>query len=181
VTPTEEFAEFVGASSARLRRAAFLMCGDWHMAEDLAQTTLVRLFVSWRRISRRGAAYSYAMRTLTNLYLADRRTRRAGELVTGNLPERAAEPPAPELRMVVLDALATLPPSARAVVVLRYWSDMSVAQVADLLGWSTSTVTSQSSRALARLRPLLGDIWDEPGTGDPPLDDRHEQRKARHG
>jgi RNA polymerase sigma-70 factor (sigma-E family) len=181
VTPTEEFCEFAGASSARLRRAAFLMCGDWHTAEDLAQSTLARLFVSWRRISRRGAAYSYAMRTLTNLYLADRRTKRAGELITDDLPERAAQPPAPELRMVVLDALATLPPNARAVVVLRYWADMSVEQVADLLGWPTGTVRSQSSRALAKLRPLLGDIWDEPEAIDRPLEDQPEKRNARHG
>lgn len=181
MTPTEEFAEFVGASSARLRRAAFLMCGDWHTAEDLAQTTLARLFVSWRRISRRGAAYSYALRTLTNLYLADRRTKRAGELVTGDLPERAAEPPGVETRLVVLDALGRLPPSARAVVVLRYWADMSVEQVADLLGWAPGTVRGQSSRALARLRPLLSDIWEEPDAAEPALGDRHEKRTAWHG
>lgn len=181
MTPTEEFAEFAGASSARLRRAAFLMCGDWHTAEDLAQATLARVFVSWRRISRRGAAYSYALRTLTNLYLADRRTKRARELVTSDLPERSAEPPAPELRMVVLDALATLPPSARAVVVLRYWADMSVEQVADLLGWSAGTVKSQSSRALARLRPLLGDIWDESAPAGRALEDKHEKRNLQHG
>jgi RNA polymerase sigma-70 factor (sigma-E family) len=181
VTPTEEFCEFAGASSARLRRAAFLMCGDWHTAEDLAQTTLARVFVSWRRISRRGAAYAYAMRTLTNLYLADRRTMRAGELVTNDLPERAAPQPAPELRLVVLDALATLPPKARAVVVLRYWTDLSVEQVADLLGWSTGTVKSRTSRALDKLRPLLGDIWDDPEVASRPMEDRPEQRKTRHG
>lgn len=181
MTPTEEFCEFAGASSARLRRAAFLMCGDWHTAEDLAQTTLAKVFVSWRRISRRGAAYAYAMRTLTNLYLADRRTMRAGELVTNALPERAAQQPAPELRLVVLDALATLPPKARAVVVLRYWTDLSVEQVADLLGWSTGTVKSRTSRALDKLRPLLDDIWEDPEVASRPLEDRPEQRKTRHG
>lgn len=174
MTPDEEFVEFAAAASARLRRTAFLLCGDWHTAEDLAQATLARLFVSWRRISRRDAAHSYALRTLTNLYLADRRKKRAGELVTGELPERPVEWAAPELRMVVLAALATLPPSARAVVVLRYWADMSVDQVADLLGCSPGTVKSQSSRALAKLRPLLGDVWT--GSSLPP--DHRETRNS---
>lgn len=150
------------------------MCGDWHTAEDLAQTTLTRLFVSWRRISRRDAAHAYALRTLTNLYLADRRTKRAGELVTADLPERAVEWAAPELRMVVMTALATLPPGARAIVVLRYWADMSVEQVADLLGCSPGNVRSQSSRALAKLRPMLGGIWNESGLPQ----DTHETRNA---
>jgi RNA polymerase sigma-70 factor (sigma-E family) len=174
VTPNEEFVEFAAAASGRLRRTAFLLCGDWHTAEDLAQATLARLFVSWRRISRRDAAHSYALRTLTNLYLADRRKKRAGELVTAELPEHVVEWAAPELRMVVLAALATLPPSARAVVVLRYWADMSVEQVAQLLGCSEGNVKSQSSRALAKLRPLLGDTWTESG----PPQDRQETRNA---
>src|SRR5215467_11979744 len=71
VTPEEEFAEFAQASSARLRRTAFLLCGDWHLAEDLAQTALAKVFCSWRKISRRDAVQAYAMRTLLNSYLAD--------------------------------------------------------------------------------------------------------------
>jgi RNA polymerase sigma-70 factor (sigma-E family) len=173
VTPNEEFVEFAAAASARLRRTAFLLCGDWHTAEDLAQATLARLFVSWRRISRRDAAHSYALRTLTNLYLADRRKKRAGELVTAELPEHVVEWAAPELRMVVLAALATLPPSARAVVVLRYWADMSVEQVADLMGCSPGNVKSQSPRALAKLRPLLGDVWTEPSLPPDPRETRN--------
>jgi RNA polymerase sigma-70 factor (sigma-E family) len=163
VTATEEFAEFAAGTSARLRRAAFLLCGDWHTAEDLTQMTLAKLFVSWRRIRRRDAANAYAMRTLVNTYLADRRTRRAGERPYGVLPDHPAELPDPELRIVVLGALATLPPSARAIVVLRYWDDMSVDQVAAVLGCSPGNVKSQSARALARLRPLLGDVAAESG------------------
>jgi RNA polymerase sigma-70 factor (sigma-E family) len=181
VTPTEEFVEFAAAASARLRRTAFLLCGDWHTAEDLAQATLAKLFVSWRRISRRDAAYAYATRTLVNTYLADRRTRRAGELLTDRLPERAAEQQAPELRIVVLGALAMLPPRARAVVVLRYWADMSVEQVAAVLGCSPGNVKSQSARALDRLRPLLGDAAAEFGLPGHPLEERRETRSDRHG
>ncbi len=172
MTPTDEFAEFAAAASPRLRRTAFLLCGDWHTAEDLAQATLAKLFVSWRRISRRDKAYAYATRTLLNTYLADRRLKRAGEVLTGRLPERPLEQQAPELRIMVLDALAALPPRARAVVVLRYWADMSVEQVATLLGCSEGTVKSQSARGLDKLRPLLGDVATA---------DQRETRKAQDG
>jgi RNA polymerase sigma-70 factor (sigma-E family) len=153
----EEFTEFATGAAARLRRTAFLLCGDWHLAEDLTQTTLARMFVSWRRISRQDAVYAYASRTLVNAYLADRRRRRGREVLTGWLPETAAEPVACEERMVVLDALGTLPPKARVVVVMRYWADLSVEQVADLLGCSTGNVKSQSARALGKLRAVLGE------------------------
>jgi RNA polymerase sigma factor (sigma-70 family) len=126
VTPSDEFVEFAAAASARLRRTAFLLCGEWHTAEDLAQATLAKLFVSWRRISRRDAAYAYATRMLVDTHLADRRTKRAGELLTARPPDRPVEQQAPELRIMVLDALATLPPRTRAVVALCYWADMSV-------------------------------------------------------
>lgn len=164
VTSAEEFIEFAAAVSPRLRRTAFLLCGDWHTAEDLAQTTLAKVFGSWRRISQPDAAEAYATRTLVNTYLADRRRKRVAEVLTDQLPERPAEGHTPEVRMVVLGALATLPPRARAVVVLRYWADMSVEQVAALLGCSPGNVKSQSARALDKLRPLLGDAAAEPGS-----------------
>jgi RNA polymerase sigma-70 factor (sigma-E family) len=163
VIPAEEFIEFATVTSPRLRRTAFLLCGDWHTAEDLAQTTLVKVFASWRRINRKEAADTYATRTLVNTYLADRRRKRVGEVLTATLPERAIQPQTPEIRVVVLDALATLPSRARAVVVLRYWSDLSVDQVAAVLGCSAGNVKSQSSRALDKLRILLGDAAAEIG------------------
>jgi len=101
VSAAEEFTEFAVGAAPRLRRTAFLLCGDWHTAEDLTQTTLARMFVSWRRISRQDAVYGYASRTLVNAFLADRRRRRGRELLTGWLPERPdpAAVPAPEVRM----------------------------------------------------------------------------------
>ena len=120
-SPEEEFAEFAAASAPRLRRAAFLLCGDWHTAEDLAQTALAKVFVSWRKVRRQDAAHAYASRTLVNCYLADKRLRRSTEILTDHLPDGAVMLPAPETRIVLLDALATLPPRSRAVVVLRYW------------------------------------------------------------
>jgi RNA polymerase sigma-70 factor (sigma-E family) len=178
MTPDDEFAEFAAVASARLRRTAFLLCGDWHTAEDLAQVTLEKLFVSWRRLSRRDEVYAYATRTLVNTYLAGRRLRSAEEVLTGQLPERPCGQQAPEIRIMVLDALAALPPRARAVVVLRYWADMSVGQVAELLGCSEGTVKSQAARGLDKLRPLLGEAAADSGL---PGDPMAEQRETRHG
>jgi RNA polymerase sigma-70 factor (sigma-E family) len=171
VTAAEEFVEFATAVSPRLRRTAFLLCGDWHTAEDLVQITLAKVFVSWRRISRREAAPGYATRTLVNAYLADRRIRRVPEVLTASLPEKPAAAPAPELRMVVLDALAALPPGGRAVVVLRYWEDMSVEQAAEILGCSPGNVKSQAARALIKLRAQLGD--ELAGYGRPAVSAQH--------
>jgi DNA-directed RNA polymerase specialized sigma24 family protein len=91
VSSAEEFVEFAAAASPRLRRMAFLLCGDWHTAEDLVQTTLAKVFVSWRKIRRREAEHAYASRTLVNTYLAGKRLKRSEEILTSNLP-RARDP-----------------------------------------------------------------------------------------
>ena len=181
VTSAEEFTEFAETMSPRLRRMAFLLCGDWHTAEDLAQTALAKVFVSWRKIRRQDAVHAYATRTLVNTYLADRRLKRNGEVLRSWLPEPLAEAPAPETRMVLLDALATLPPRSRAVVVLRYWADLSVDQAAAVLGCSPGNVKSQSARALDKLRAVLGDAMTESGPLGRPREERYERRDAPHG
>jgi RNA polymerase sigma-70 factor (sigma-E family) len=164
VTSAEEFAEFAEGMSPRLRRTAFLLCGDWHTAEDLAQTTLEKMFVSWRRIRRQDAVHGYATRTLVNTYLAHKRLKHTGELLTEWFPEPVVRGPEVEVRMVVLDALASLAPRGRAVVVLRFWEDLSVEQVADVLGCSAGNVKSLSARALGKLRAVLGEALAEPGS-----------------
>jgi RNA polymerase sigma factor (sigma-70 family) len=108
-----------------------------------------------RRIRRQEAVFSYASRTLVNTYIASRRSKRSGEIVTDVVPEHMAMPDSPETRLVVMAALAILAPRARAVVVLRYWADMSVEQVAEVLGCSAGTVKSQCARALEKMRPVL--------------------------
>ena len=181
MTSGEEFAEFAETASPQLRRTAFLLCGNWHTAEDLVQTTLAKVFVSWRKIRRRDAARAYAARTLVNTYLADKRSKRSAEILTDRFPESPVQPHAPETRMVVLGALATLPPRARAVVVLRYWEDLSVDQVAAVLGCSPGNVKSLAAGALGKLRAVL----DETLTGRDPAERRpeeqHEVRDTRHG
>jgi RNA polymerase sigma-70 factor (sigma-E family) len=159
VTPDEEFAEFAETASPQLRRTAFLLCGNWHTAEDLVQTTLTKVFVSWRKIRRRDAVRAYAARTLVNTYLADKRSKRNTELLTDRFPEHPVQPPALETRMVVLGVLATLPPRARAVVVLRYWEDLSVDQTAVVLGCSPGNVKSLANGKLGK--------WIKLNSGDP--------------
>jgi RNA polymerase sigma-70 factor (sigma-E family) len=152
----EEFTEFAATEMIRLRRTAYLLCGDWHAAEDLTQIALTRTLLAWRRISKQENAHAYAHRTLVNAYLGQRRTRKSGEIPTDQLPEAAAQKGTAELRVVLLAALATLPPHARAVVVLRYWEDLSIEQVAEMLRCSATSVKSQSARSLQKLRDLLG-------------------------
>jgi RNA polymerase sigma-70 factor (sigma-E family) len=180
VTSDEEFAEFAETAFPQLRRTAFLLCGNWHTAEDLVQTTLARVFVSWRKIRRRDAARAYAARTLVNTYLAEKRSKRSSEILTDRFPDRPVGPHAPETRMVVLSVLATLPPRARAVVVLRYWEDLSVDQVAAMLGCSPGNVKSLAAGALGKLRAVM----DEDLTGyDPPDTSKrtYEIGDMRHG
>jgi RNA polymerase sigma-70 factor (sigma-E family) len=163
VTSEEEFTEFAMATSLRLRRTAFLLCGDWHTAEDLVQSALAKVFVSWHKIRQQEAAYAYA-----------ERMKRPVEIPTDALPEHPELPPNPETRIVVLDALAALPPRARAVVVLRYWEDRSVDQVADMLGCSAGNVKSQSARALGKLRAVLDGTVAGPGSPGHPREAKHQ-------
>lgn len=181
MSPAEEFVEFASVMSPRLRRTAFLLCGDWHTAEDLAQTALTKVFVSWRKIRRQDAVHAYTHRTLVNAYLAHRRLKRTGELLIASFPERAAPDTAPETRMMLLDALATLPPRTRAVVVLRYWADLSVEQVAEVMGCSPGNVKKLSSRALDKLRAMLGEAMAESGSSSVPPGTMREPEGSGHG
>jgi RNA polymerase sigma-70 factor (sigma-E family) len=153
---TEDFTEFVHANGARLHRTAVLLTGgDSHLAEDLLQTTYARLFASWRRVSRAGNPVGYARTTLTNVFLSHRRVRRNAEIPTEELPEEVSYDLGPEGRLDLMAALGRLPPTDRAVVVLRYWEDRSVAETAAELGLSELAVRSRASRALVRLRPHI--------------------------
>jgi RNA polymerase sigma-70 factor (sigma-E family) len=162
----QEFTDFAAAEMVRLRRTAYLLCGDWHAAEDLTQIALTKTLLAWRRISRHENAHAYAYRTLVNAYLGQRRTRKSGEVLMSRLPEAAAQDSTAELRVVLLAALAMLPRHARAVVVLRYWEDLSIEQVAGILRCSVGNVKSQSARALQKLRDQLGHSLPELALND---------------
>ncbi|MFJ9697412.1 SigE family RNA polymerase sigma factor [Kitasatospora sp. NPDC101183] len=152
-----EFEEFAHNRGQRLFRTALLLCGDWHLAEDLTQTTLAKLYASWPKVHRAENQDAYARGTLVRTYLSHRRLRRTGERPSiGDLPEGVTPGDDPALRITLLAALAELPPRDRAVLVLRYWEDRSVAETAVELGLSEGAVRAQALRALNRLRAVLG-------------------------
>ena len=154
------FEEYVTARGTALLRTAWLLTGDHQRAEDLVQTALGKTWPHWSRIAQRGeGAYdAYVRRVMMTTYIAWWRRRWNGEYPTEVLPEPTAtgtESPTEsttELRQDVLKALAQLPHGQRAVVVLRYFEDLSEAQAAEALGCSVGTVKSQCARALAALR-----------------------------
>ncbi|MFG2977319.1 SigE family RNA polymerase sigma factor [Streptomyces sp. NPDC048331] len=151
-----DFEAFARAGQRKLYRTAYLLCGDADAARDLTQTTLAKLFQHWRRVSAAEYPDAYARTVLTRTFLAERR-RRLRDLLAHTRADPPTRPEHADLRVTLLAALAELPPRARAMVVLRYWEDLSVETVAELLRCSEGTVKSQCSRALTKLRARLGE------------------------
>lgn len=147
----QQLDDYFHASARAMRRTAYLIVGDWHTAEDMVQATFVKLYVAWPRI-REGNLGPYAQRTLVNGCLSHLRKHRR-ETVSDALPEVGVDAATADIDLT--RALALLPPQQRAVVALRYLDDLSVAEVADVLGIATGSVKSQTSRALENLRARL--------------------------
>ncbi|MCK2236535.1 MULTISPECIES: SigE family RNA polymerase sigma factor [unclassified Crossiella] len=150
-----EFVEFVRARGPALRRTAFLLCGDWHRAEDLTQTALIKLYKAWRRVELDGAVESYARQVLVRIVIEESRRFWRREKITAELPDLPIPESGPHVALDVRRALDALPKRQRAVVVLRFWEDLPVQEVARLLGCSEGTVKSQSAKGLAALRKSL--------------------------
>jgi RNA polymerase sigma-70 factor (sigma-E family) len=146
------FDEFVAARSRALLRTAYLLTHDHALAEDLLQTALTKAWFAWRRID--GNPEPYVRRILVNTYASWWRRKWNGEHPTDELPEGpAADPERPSSEPTDLwTAMARLPRRQRAVVVLRYFEDLTEAQTAEALGCSVGTVKSQTSKAFAKLR-----------------------------
>ena len=155
----EAFTAFVVEAAPRLRRIAYLMCRDCHLAMDMTQTTFTRMYASWGRIWPAANLDAYSRRVLINAVADAMKRRSRTELMLAEPPEPAALAPvsAPELQVTLLRALAELPVRDRAVLVLRHWEDQSVETVAEILGISPSAVKMCSMRALQRLRATLGE------------------------
>ena len=151
-----EFTEYLRARSAWLTRVGYLLCGDWHRADDLAQTAAVRLYRHWNRASRVENIDAYARRILVNAYLDEKQTAwsRFTFLHRGSIDREAPALDA-DASLDLRDALERLAPRQRATVVLRYYCDLSVEETAEVLGCSPGTVKSQTARALTHLRVLL--------------------------
>jgi RNA polymerase sigma-70 factor (sigma-E family) len=153
-----EFAAYMTARQPSLLRTAYLLTGDSHTAEDLVQTALAKLYLSWDKVEQRGSVDGYVRRILVNennsLW---RRPWKKRETTTETLPERPAAQAAghdPDLWRLV----QSLPRKQRAAVVLRYYEELSEAETAEVLGVSVGTVKSQTSRALAALRTRSQEI-----------------------
>ncbi|MBB5872765.1 RNA polymerase sigma-70 factor (sigma-E family) [Allocatelliglobosispora scoriae] len=160
VDAEKDYGDYVTARAPGLVRFAYLTCGDWHRSEDAVQTALAKLYVAWPRLHNRESIDAYVRRIVVRALIDERRLgwfRR--ERTTSELPERPVtdSPASTDERFALLAALSQVPPRQRAVLVLRFWEDQSVEQVADLLGCSTGTVKSQCARGLHTLRGLLTD------------------------
>jgi RNA polymerase sigma-70 factor (sigma-E family) len=156
-----DFEEFASSRTRRLFQVAYLMCGDWHRAQDLVQTTLAKMFAVWPRLRRRedeSGLDAYARTVLLRTYLSQKRLRRSSEVVLADLPDTPTQDgQGSDLRLTLTTALGQLPPRNRAVVVLRYLEDHSIEAVADMMGISAGAVKSLNTRSLARLREILGE------------------------
>lgn len=161
----DEFIAYYTARAARLRNTAYLLCGDWHLAEDLTQATFTKLYRAWARVDRHDALDQYARQVLLRTFLDERRRpwRRERPAAPDDavLDITAPEVRGSEDREVLRNALQLVPKRRRAVLILRFWADLPVEQVAEILGCSAGTVKSQTSRGLADLRGALGDALGE--------------------
>lgn len=152
------FAEYYAARSDTIRRTAFLLCGNWHHAEDLTQAAFIRLYTSWERINRRDTLDRYVQKIVLRLFLDDKRSAWWRRVFTADrTPDCQAPPQSGVDRLMLLEALAKVPPRQRAVLVFRYWEDLSIDETAKLLGCSPGTVKSQAQRGLILLKNMLGD------------------------
>ena len=152
----EDFTEFVHAAWPGLYRTAYLMLGDHQLAEDLTQTALAKTYASWPRVRDPSSAAAYTRVVLAHTAASwFRRRSWRNERPTESVPETPTHADHSN-RPALIDALRELAPRQRAVVVLRYYDDLSVRDTAHVLGCSEGTVKSQTSAALSRLREVLG-------------------------
>jgi RNA polymerase sigma-70 factor (sigma-E family) len=155
----DAFRRYAVARTPVLLRIAYLMCGDWHRAEDIVSTATVKLYLAWRTASRASNVDAYARQIVVRTFLDERRRPWRREHVAADLPDHAATggefAADAAARLDLRRVLATMPPRQRAVLVLRYYEDLSIEQTADALRCSPGAVKSLTHRALETLRDLL--------------------------
>lgn len=165
----QEFAEYFAARRDAVRRTAYLLCGDWHKADDLAQTAFVALHRRWRKVRDRQALDAYVRRSVVRAMIDETRRPWRRERQTEVLPESASSEGdignTVATRSALLDGLSRVPPRQRAVLVLRFLEGLDVAATAETLKCTEGTVKSQTSRGLAALRESLGDTLDDLRSG----------------
>ena len=151
------FTDYFASKSGAMRGTAYLLCGDWHRAEDLVQNAFVKLYRAWHRIAAHETLDAYTRQILVRTYLDEnRRGFFYREKPTADQADRTAPPvSSSEDRLVLLRALTKVPPRQRAVLVLRFWEDMSVEDTARAMGCTAGTVKSQTARGLDALREYV--------------------------
>jgi RNA polymerase sigma-70 factor (sigma-E family) len=165
-TRDAEFTEFVAARMTALRRVAYLLCQDWHRADDLVQVAITRLYANWHRASVMDHTEAYVRTILVREYISERRSGWARRVsLDGNVPERPSAQPDRDAALDVTAALAALPPRQRATIVLRFYCDLTVDQAADVLGCTSGTVKSQTAKGLSSLKLSL-DSSESQASGD---------------
>jgi RNA polymerase sigma-70 factor (sigma-E family) len=154
-----EYVDYVSARLPALRRAAYLLCGDSHRADDIVAATAVELYRHWHRVREADNVDAYVHRCLVRRFTRERRWRLRREVVTAHVPEQAGRADTGYEEWAVLKpALDRLTRAQRTVLVLRYCCDMSVEEVARAVGCSEGNVKSHSSRGLAAMREVLADL-----------------------
>ncbi len=150
------YTEFVTARQTHLRRIAYAICGDWHQADDVLQTALVKLYAAWPRVRRDGREEAYVRQIIVRANIDHHRRpwRREQPGLDGH-DRQASEPLGVEERSALFEALQDLPPMQRRTVVLRHWLGLSVRETAAELNISEGTVKSHSARGLERLQAVL--------------------------
>ena len=148
------FRDYVRERSRSLLRTAYLLTGNTADAEDLVQSALAKTYLAWDRIEDRGALDTYVRRAMVNTHISWWRRRRVEEFPTADIPEQAVADHAvsSDLQETLRRAIDRLPERMRAAVMLRYYDDMTEAEIAEVLGVSLGTVKSTVSRAVAKLR-----------------------------
>ncbi|WP_111766839.1 SigE family RNA polymerase sigma factor [Nakamurella deserti] len=190
----EEFSAYFAVRRDPVRRLAFLLSGDWHKADDLAQTAFLKLYGAWDRVRDRSSMDAYVRSCLVRSVVDESRRPWRREKVVEFLPENADDG-GPDLAALVSDrevfraALAEVPPKQRTVLVLRYYEGMDVASTAAAMGITTGTVKSQTARGLAALRIAVEALGvtgprherddDVAGTGGPPSTDDTDDTEGR--
>ncbi len=169
-----EFTEFVAARMSALRRIAYLLCQDWHRADDLVQVAITKLYANWHRASVMDHTEAYVRTILVREYLSERRSGWARRVsLDGTVPDLAGAQPDRDTALDIHAALAGLPPRQRATIVLRFYCDLTVDQAANVLGCTPGTVKSQTAKGLAGLKKAL-----EPTESDRSAADGGQQRGA---
>lgn len=155
--PDEDFNDWVLHNRERLYKRAYLICGNWHQADDLVQDALVKVYPRWRHVTDRGDPYPYVRRILVRACIDQGRRPSRRESPVSDLPDRASELPDSNHEQL-LTALLEMPPRQRAVLVLRFWDALTIEETAAATGTSVGTVKSQSSRGMQTLRTRLANL-----------------------